>query len=145
MRSQFAYLLDPDSNKFQSIFWVAAYLSPVYRVLLTSDMEKMKEVKKFLQKLIPDQLDLSKEGSDVPSEFSIPGLPFLSKTLFSSSSESGDEPHRAGKLGKDLALYERKAVEFVDKLKAEALEKEDPQLFKSDPLEFWLSQVELSS
>ena len=145
MRSQFAYLLDPDSNKLQSIFWVAAYLSPVYRVLLTSDMEKMKEVKKFLQKLIPDQLDLSKEGSDVPSEFSIPGLPFLSKTLFSSSSESGDEPHRAGKLGKDLALYERKAVEFVDKLKAEALEKEDPQLFQSDPLEFWLSQVELSS
>ena len=49
MRSQFAYLLDPNSNKFESIFWVAAYLSPVYRVLLTSDMEKMKEVKKFLQ------------------------------------------------------------------------------------------------
>ena len=36
-------------SKFQSIFWVAAYLSPVYRVLLTSDTEKMKEVKKFLQ------------------------------------------------------------------------------------------------
>ena len=36
-------------SKFQSIFWVAAYLSPVYRVLLTSDTEKMKEVKKFLK------------------------------------------------------------------------------------------------
>ena len=48
-KSQFEYLLDPKSNKFQSIFWVAAYLSPVYRVLLTSDTEKMKEVKKFLQ------------------------------------------------------------------------------------------------
>ena len=86
-----------------------------------------------------------KNGSDVPSEFSNPGLPFISKTLFSSSSESGAEPYRADKLGKDLALYERKAVEFVDKLKAEALEKEDPQLFQSDPLEFWLLQVELSS
>ena len=49
MKSQFAYLLDPDSNKFQSIFWVATYLSPVHRVLLTSDPEKMKEVKKFLK------------------------------------------------------------------------------------------------
>ena len=48
-KSQFAYLLDPKSNQFQSIFWVAAYLSPVYRVLLTSDTEKMKEVKKFLK------------------------------------------------------------------------------------------------
>ena len=36
-------------SKFQSIFWVAAYLSPVYRVLQTSDTEKMKEVKKFLK------------------------------------------------------------------------------------------------
>ena len=49
MKSQFAYLLDPDSNKFQSIFWVATYLSPVHRVLLTSDPEKMKEVEKFLK------------------------------------------------------------------------------------------------
>lgn len=96
--------------------------------------------KKFLQKLIPNQLDISKEGRDVPSEFSIPGLPFISKTLFSSSSVSGAEPHRADKLGKDHALYERKAVEFVDKVKAEALEKEDPRLFQSDPLEFWLLQ-----
>ena len=78
-------------------------------------------------------------------ELSFPGLPFLSKTLFSSSSTSLSEPHRADKLGKDLALYERKAVEFVDKLKAEAREKDDPQLFQSDPLEFWLSQVEISA
>ena len=49
MKSQFVYLLDPKSDKFQSIFWVATYLSPVHRVLLTSDPEKMKEVKKFLK------------------------------------------------------------------------------------------------
>ena len=78
-------------------------------------------------------------------EFFVPGLPLLSKTLFSGSSGSGAEPGRSDKLGKDLALYERKAQEFVDKLKAEALEKDDPQLFQSDPLEFWLSQVDLSS
>ena len=99
---------------------------------------------RLLLELIPDQHNLSNEGNDVPTEFSVPGLPFLSKTLFSNSSESGAEPHRADKLGKDLALYERKAVEFVDKLKAEALEREDPKLFQSDPLEFWLSQVEIS-
>ena len=40
-------------------------------------------------------------------------------------------------------MYERKALEFVDKLKAEALAKDDPQLVLPDPLEFWLSQVEL--
>ena len=75
----------------------------------------------------------------------VPGLPLLSKTLLYGSSGSGAEPQRSDKLGKDMALYERKALEFVDKLKAEALTKDDPQLFQSDPLEFWLSQVELSS
>ena len=80
-----------------------------------------------------------------PWSFFVPGLPLLSKTLFSGSSGSGAEQERSDKLGKDLALYERKAQEFVDKLKAEALEKDDPQLFQSDPLEFWLLQVELSS
>ena len=92
---------------------------------------------------MPDHRETSGEASDVPMEFCVPGLPLLSKTLFSGS--SGSEPQRSDKLGKDLALYERKAQEFVDKLKAEALEKDDPQLVQSDPLEFWLSQVELSS
>ena len=73
----------------------------------------------------------------------VPGLPLLSKTLLYGSSGSGAEPQRSDKLGKDLALYERKALEFVDKLKAEALAKDDPQLVLPDPLEFWLSQVEL--
>ena len=40
------------------------------------------------------------------------------------------------------ALSERKALKFMDKLEAKALKKDDPQLVQSDPLEFWLSQVE---
>ena len=49
MTRQFSYLLDPKSKDFRAIFWVATYLCPVYRVLLSSDMEKMMEVKKFLR------------------------------------------------------------------------------------------------
>ena len=49
IKMQFVYLLDPKSHHFQSIFWVATYLSPLYRVLLSSDPEKMEEVKKFLK------------------------------------------------------------------------------------------------
>ena len=40
------------------------------------------------------------------------------------------------------ALSERKALKFMDKLEAKALKKDDPQLVQSDPLEFWLLQVE---
>ena len=49
MRRQFAYLLDANSKDFKPIFWVATYLSPVTQVLLSSDIDKMKEVRKFLQ------------------------------------------------------------------------------------------------
>ena len=49
MKSQFAYLLDAKSRNFQPIFWVATYLSPVTRVLLSSDIDKMQEVRKFLK------------------------------------------------------------------------------------------------
>ena len=49
MKSQFSYLLDPKAKDFMVIFWVATFLSPVYRVLLASDTEKMTEVKKFLK------------------------------------------------------------------------------------------------
>ena len=34
MKSQFSYLLDPKAKDFMVIFWVATFLSPVYRVLL---------------------------------------------------------------------------------------------------------------
>ena len=78
--------------------------------------------------MIPDQLPSLSDGNDVPTEFIVPGLPFLSKTIFPGSSGSGAETHRAEKLAKDLALYERKATEFVDKMKAEALNKDEAQL-----------------
>ena len=91
--------------------------------------------------MIPDQLHSPTDGNDVPTEFVVPGLPFLSKTIFPGSSGSGAETHRAEKLGKDLALYERKATEFVDKMKAEALSRDVAQLAVADPLNFWLSQV----
>ena len=44
MKSQFSYLLDPKAKDFMVIYWVATFLSPVYRVLLASDTEKMTEV-----------------------------------------------------------------------------------------------------
>ena len=91
--------------------------------------------------MIPDQLPSLSDGNDVPTEFIVPGLPFLSKSIFPGSLGSGAETHRANKLRKDLALYERKATEFVDKLKAEALSKDVAQLDVADPLNFWLSQV----
>ena len=49
MKSQFSYLLDPKDKDFMVVFWFATFLSPVYRVLLASDTEKMTEVKKFLK------------------------------------------------------------------------------------------------
>ena len=49
MKSQFSYLLEPKDKNFQVIFWVATFLSPVYRVVLASDTDKMTEVKKFLE------------------------------------------------------------------------------------------------
>ena len=49
MKSQFSYLLDPKDKDFMGIFWVATFLSPVYRVLLASDTEKMTVVKNFLK------------------------------------------------------------------------------------------------
>ena len=150
MKSQFSYLLNLKAKDFQAIFWVATYLSPVYRVLLASDTEKMTEVKKFLQSksvisllfvivmfflldLIPDHQDTQE---DVPTEWLVPGLPLISKTIFSGDNVSGANP-----LGKDIALYERKAVEFVDKMKAEALSTGDTKLAMKDPLKFWISQV----
>ena len=35
-----------------------------------------------------------------------------------------------------------KALKFIDKVEAPALEKDDPQLVQSDTLEFWLLQVD---
>lgn len=49
MKSQFSYLLEPKDKNFQVIFWVATFLSPVYRVVLASDTDKMTEVKRFLE------------------------------------------------------------------------------------------------
>ena len=54
---------------------------------------------------------------------------------------SGASSHRVEKLGKDLALYERKAAEFVEKMMAEAVSREETKLDVTDPLKFWLSQV----
>ena len=138
MKSQFRYLLEPKAKDFMVIFWVATFLSPVHRVLLASDTEKMTEVKKFLQNLIPDHSDTSE---DIPTEFVLPGLPNLSKKLFSGGNISGANSLRAEKLGKDLALYERKAADFVDKMMAVAVSREETKLTVKDPLKFWLSQV----
>ena len=155
MKSQFKYLLEPKDKEFKAIFWVATFLSPVHRVLLASETEKMTEVKKFLQSksvtglvfviiicflpdLIPDHQDTSE---DIPTEFVLPGLPLLSKKLFSGGNIPGASSHRAEKLGKDLALYERKAAEFVEKMMAEAVSREETKLAVTDPLKFWLSQV----
>ena len=88
--------------------------------------------------LIPDHQDTSE---DIPTEFVLPGLPLLSKKLFSGGNMSGASSHRAEKLGKDLALYERKAAEFVEKMMAEAVSREETKLAVTDPLKFWLSQV----
>ena len=49
MKSQFSYLLNSKDKDFMGIFWVATFLSPVYRVLLASDTEKMTVVKNFLK------------------------------------------------------------------------------------------------
>ena len=139
MKSQFKYLLKPKDKEFKAIFWVATFLSPIHHVLLASETEKMTEVKKFLQgksvtrlvfviilcflpDLIPDHQDTSE---DIPTDFVLPGLPLLSKKLFSGGNMSGASSHRAEKLGKDLALYERKAAEFVEKMMAEAVSREE--------------------
>ena len=153
MKSEFAYLLNPKDKDFMGIFWVATFLSPVYRVLLASDTEKMTEVKKFLKSkpiislvfvifFLPDLIpDLQDTSDDIPTEFVLPGLPLLSKTLFSGGNGPGATSHGADKLGKDLALYERKAAEFMDKMMAEAYSREETKLAVKDPLKFWLSQV----
>ena len=79
-------------------------------VLLASDPEKKMEVKKFLQSkavisllyvivmffltdLIPDHQDTLE---DIATEFEVPGLPLLHKTIFSGGNVSGA----------NLALYE---------------------------------------
>ena len=92
----------------------------------------------FLPDLIPDHQDTSE---DIPTEFILPGLPLLSKTLFSGGNGPGATSHGAEKLGKDLALYERKAAEFMDKMMAEARSREETKLAVKDPLKFWFSQV----
>ena len=88
--------------------------------------------------MIPDHQDTSE---DIPTEFVLPGLPLLSKTLFSGGNGPGATSHGAEKLGKDLALYERKAAEFMDKMMAEARSREETKLAVKDPLKFWFSQV----
>ena len=42
---------------------------------------------------------------------------------------------------KQLNLYERKAADFVDKMMAVAVSREETKLTVKDPLKFWLSQV----
>ena len=48
MQSQFSYLLNNERD-FQPVFWVATYLSPLHHVLLSSDVDKMREVREFLK------------------------------------------------------------------------------------------------
>ena len=88
--------------------------------------------------MIPDNQDTSE---DIPTEFVLSDLPLLSKKMFSGGNISGANSLRGGKLGKDLALYERKAAEFVAKMMAEAVSREETKLAVKDPLKFWLSQV----
>ena len=91
-----------------------------------------------LTELIPDQHCDAAE--DVRTQFSIPGLPLLSKTMFPSTSRA--ETQRCQKLERDISIYESKAKEFVEKIKEDAISKNQTELAVPDPLSFWLSQVE---
>ena len=71
----------------------------------------------------------------------LPGLPLLSKKLFSGGNIPGANSQIAEKLEKDLALYERKATEFVEKMMVEAVSREETKLTVKDPLKSWLSQI----
>ena len=44
-KSQFGFLLSKEDRDFQPLFWLATYLSPVYRVALST--VEIEEAKKF--------------------------------------------------------------------------------------------------
>ena len=47
IKSQFGYLLYPAADDFQPVYWLATYLSPVHKQVLSQD--DVREVEKFIK------------------------------------------------------------------------------------------------
>ena len=88
---------------------------------------------------IRDQLNLEDEEDDIPTQFVIPGLPSLSRSLGVGMGEAANPPRE--KLDRDIALYEKRAETYVNKIVGQARLKNSVELTIPDPLTFWLAQV----
>ena len=75
-------------------------------------------------------------ANDIPTQFIIDGLPFMSQNLKISSSVGREDP-----LERDLALYDKKAKDYLEQIVCEARTSGRSELKVPDPLRFWLTQV----
>ena len=89
-----------------------------------------------ISELLPDQNEEVEAQDDIPTEIVISGLPFLSQNLKISSGVGRESP-----LERDLALYDKKAREYLEQLVCEARASGRSELNVPDPLRCWLTQV----
>ena len=81
-------------------------------------------------------MDEGEDDDGIPTEYFIPGLPFLSKKIKIGSPVGG-----GNLLERDLALYDQKAKDYLTKIVCEARASGSSELKVPDPLRFWLTQV----
>ena len=166
MRSQiedyFGFLLDTKCKEFLPVYWVASFLCPVYRFILSSD--ELPVVRSYLeskfsvviysfltsmiQGAVSPLIDAPATSSNNNIKLLLPGgLSCLSETLTQTLNQCESGRDVRDKLDRDIDVYIRSADSHCAKLKAKAEAdarmhgKCEAEMVAEDPLDFWINQV----
>ena len=153
IKSYFSHLTDSDNINFDPIVITARYLSPVHHQILNQDQIQIAE--DHIKSLLESYGEAAAKGSDSDDEgreaeetkaVTIPGLSFLSRTIFDGTKTAVGDPR--AELNQDFHQYKLKSKQVITKLMNSASHREGEQgdlrtKKPDDPMDFWVKEMKL--
>ena len=144
----FQFVTHPSEPKFDPIYMVSTYLSPIYQKVLTPTQDTIAEqhILHLLKsendnEVLEEPADKDQEDNTEKPAVVIPGLKFLSSTILEKEDSTARDVE--SKLKKDFLLYSSKSEGVLDKLKKSASTKEEGKektKAPADPMDFWAKE-----